>query len=464
MTAHRRRDPLSHRPVSDPPAASAGAALFFQDRRDLPMVERAEGVHIWDRSGKRYIDGASGAMVVNIGHGNRAVIEAMHAQASRVAFAYRLHFRNESAEALADALVEQMPEGLNRVFLVSGGSEAVESCIKLARQYAVVNGQAGRTKVISRFPCYHGCTLGALSLTGYTALTAPFQPFLAGMPKVPAPFWHREPCSPEEAGLAFAKALEDTILAEGPESVLAFIMEPVGGASTGALVAPDSYYPEIRRICDAYGVLLIHDEVLCGAGRTGAYLAGDHWNCRPDMIALSKGLASGYAPLGAMVAPDWMVEPVLKGGFEHGFSYGGNPLSAAAGLAALRETARLGLCANAAHMGTQLFNRLQGLKERFPFIADVRGKGLLTAIELAGEGGSGTPLPASWESHERIVTLGLERGLILYGRRTHGGLFGDHMLIAPPLIINENEMNDLLGRLEETLRAFADEKGLDRTG
>lgn len=445
-------------------AAEEPSALFFQDRRRLPDVDRAKGVHIWDSSGKRYIDGASGAMVVNIGHGNQAVIEAMHAQASRVAFAYRLHFRTQSAEELASELVQEMPEGLNRVFLASGGSEAVESCIKLARQYAILSGQAQRAKVISRYPCYHGCTLGALSLTGYTALTAPFMPLLANMPKVPAPTWYRDSDPPHDAGLRYARALEQTILAEGPESVLAFIMEPVGGASTGALVAPDSYYPEVRRICDRYGVLLIHDEVLCGAARTGAYLAGDHWGCRPDLIALSKGLASGYAPLGAMVAPDWMVEPVLRGGFEHGFSYGGNPVSAAAGLAALRETRRLGLSAAAAGMGAYLSNQLEGLKIRFPFIGDVRGKGLLMALELVADRETWAPLPASWEAHERIVSLALERGLIVYARKTHGGLLGDHVLIAPPLMIAKDEMDDLLTRLEDTLLAFARERGLPSHG
>ncbi|MEM1399084.1 MAG: aspartate aminotransferase family protein, partial [Pseudomonadota bacterium] len=425
--------------------------LFYQDRRVLPDVDRAEGIYIWDADGKRYIDGASGAMVVNIGHGNPAVIEAMQAQLKRVAFAYRLHFKNQPAEELAHELVGQMPDGLNRVFLVSGGSEAVESCLKLARQYVITQGQATRYKVISRFPSYHGCTLGALSLTGYTALTAPFSPMMVTMPKVPAPFWHREEGSPSDAGARYAKALEDVILAEGPDSILAFIMEPVGGASTGALVAPDNYYAEVRNICDRYGVLLIHDEVLCGAARTGAYLAGDHWATRPDLIALSKGLASGYAPLGAMVAPDWMVEPVLDaGGFEHGFSYAGNPVSAAAGLAALRESRRLELAANAGLMGDYLINQLVGLKSLFPFIGDVRGKGLLTAIELVVDRTHWRPLPAEWESHERIVDLGLEHGLILYARRTYGGLFGDHVLVTPPLVISKEQIDDLMSRLHDT--------------
>jgi len=400
-------------------------------------------------------------MVVNIGHGNRAVIDAMHQQAQRVAFAYRLHFRNQPAEELATELVDEMPDGLNRVFLVSGGSEAVESCIKLARQYAVTQGQASRYKVVSRFPSYHGCTLGALALTGYTALSAQFAPLFTPMPKVSAPTWHRDAEPKESAGLRYAAEFEETILREGLESVLAFIMEPVGGASSGALVAPDSYYKAIRDICDRYGILLIHDEVLCGASRTGTYLAGDHWNCRPDLVALSKGLASGYAPLGAMIAPQWMVDPVLdSGGFEHGFSYAGNPVSAAAGLAALRESRRLSLNSNASEMGRYLLHQLNGLKDKFPFIGDVRGKGLLTALELVADRESWKPLPAQWEAHERIVDLGLERGLILYARRTYGGLFGDHILVTPPLVISQSELDDLLNRLDDTLTKFAEEKSL----
>ncbi|MDD3446067.1 MAG: aminotransferase class III-fold pyridoxal phosphate-dependent enzyme, partial [Zavarzinia sp.] len=313
--------------------------LFYQTGNKRPPVDRAEGIHIWAEDGRRWIDGSSGAMVVNIGHGNAYVLEAMKRQMDRATFAYRLHFENEPAEELARRLCDLMPEEFDRVFFVSGGSEAVESAMKLARQYAVATGQAGRYKVISRYPSYHGCTLGALAVTGYAALAAPFAPMMQPMPKIPAPtaYRDRDGLSMEERGLRYADMLEAAIKAEGPETVLAFLMEPVGGASTGALVAPDSYYGRVREICDRYGVLLIHDEVMSGAGRTGKFLAGDHWpGGRPDIVALSKGLGSGYCPLGATVAPDRIVAPVLAaGGFLHGFTYAGNPLAGAAGLAVL---------------------------------------------------------------------------------------------------------------------------------
>ncbi|MDX1507654.1 MAG: aminotransferase class III-fold pyridoxal phosphate-dependent enzyme, partial [Woeseiaceae bacterium] len=302
------------------------SALFYQSRLRRPLFDRAEGIYCWDRAGKRYVDGSSGAMVSNIGHANPRVIEAMQAQMARGTFAYRLHFENEPAETLAHRVVEKMPAGLDRVFFVSGGSEAVESCIKMARQWAIATGQASRYKVISCFPSYHGATLGALSLTGYTPLTEPFLPMMANMPKIPAPtcYLDRDELSMHERGLRAAGRLREKIIAEGPDSVLAFIMEPVGGASTGALVAPDSYYGRVREICDEFGVLLITDEVMTGAGRTGPFLGAGNWDLRGDLVALSKGFAAGYAPLGAMVADGRLVEAVLDaGGFLHGFTSAG---------------------------------------------------------------------------------------------------------------------------------------------
>ena len=217
--------------------------LFYQTRLRRPLVDHAEGIYLYDQSGKKVIDGSSGAMVVNIGHSNPHVIAAMKAQMDKVTFAYRLHFENEPAEELAARASAYMPEGVNKVFFVSGGSEAVESCIKLARQYAVAIGQSSRWKVISRFPSYHGSTLGALAVTGYAALSDPFTPMMRVMPKIAAPtaYLDRDNFSMEERGLRYADKLEEAILAEGPDTVLAFIMEPIGGASTGALVAPDSY-------------------------------------------------------------------------------------------------------------------------------------------------------------------------------------------------------------------------------
>lgn len=451
--------------ISNPERAPSH--LFYQSHTRRPQATHAQGIYIWDENGRRVIDGSSGAMVVNIGHSNPNVIAAMKAQLDRATFIYRLHFENEPAEELARKLAGRMPGDLDKVFFVSGGSEAVESAIKLARQWAVATDQAGRWKVISRFPSYHGATLGALAVTGYNALTAPFTPMLPAMPKIAAPtaYLDRDNLTMEERGLKYADLLEARIEAEGPESVLAFIMEPIGGASTGALVAPDSYYARIREICDRYGVLLIHDEVMSGAGRTGKYLGGDHWNCRPDIVALSKGLGAGYAPLGAMIASDRLVQPVLgMGGFAHGYTYAGNPLACAAGLAVLGEIDRLDLLANATRMGDRLKAGLHALAERYPFIGDVRGKGLLLAAEFVSDKQTMAPLPAGLNAYNRVVELAYERGLIIYSRRTRGGVEGDHFLICPPMIVTGAEADEILSILDDTLSALAWELKLPMAG
>jgi len=426
-------------------------------------VARAEGIYIWDRQGRRYIDGSSGAMVANIGHGNPRVLAAMRRQMEETTFAYRLHFENEAAETLARRIAARMPAQLDRVFFVSGGSEAVESCLKLARQNALATGQASRYKVISRFPSYHGATLGALALTGYAPMTTPFAPMMHEMPKVPAPTCYLDDDNLDwnARGLRYAEMLREEIRRQGAETVLAFIMEPVGGAATGALVAPDSYYTRIREICDEYGVLLILDEVMSGVGRTGRFLAAEHWGLRPDIVALSKGFAAGYAPLGAMVADRRLVEPVLDaGGFIHGYTYAGNPLACSAGLAVLEEIEDRDLMTNATRMGEVLKHGLQALMARFPFIGDVRGRGLLLAFELVSDRRTMRPLPRELEAHSRLVEIAYGRGLIIYSRRTRGGLEGDHFMVAPPMIVEEPQVAEILALLDESLTAFATQSGL----
>lgn len=437
--------------------------LFYQSRSPRPFLDYGDGIYLFDESGKRYIDGSSGAMVSNIGHSNPRVLEKMKAQMDRATFGYRLHFRTHPSEDLAAKTVAMTPEGLDRVFFVSGGSEAVESAMKLARQYALTQGQSSRYKVISRFPSYHGCTLGALDLTGYDPLREPFAPMMEGMPKIAAPatYLDRDNLSDEASGLKYAELLRDRILEEGPETVLAFVMEPIGGASTGALVAPDSYYGRVREICDEFGVLLIYDEVMTGAGRTGKFLAAEHWGITPDIVALSKGFGAGYAPLGAIIAGARLVEPVLDaGGFAHGFTYAGNPLACSAGLAVLDELEEQGLIENAARMGEVLMSELRDLMDRYPFIGDVRGKGLLTAFEFVADRTTMEPLDPKLNAYDRLVELAYERGLIIYSRRTRGGTAGDHFLIAPPLIITQDQIKEMMEILRDALDAFATEVGL----
>ncbi len=441
----------------------APSYLFYQSRNPRPFLDYGEGIYLFDEDGKRYIDGSSGAMVSNIGHSNPRVLAKIKAQMDKATFGYRLHFRTRPSEDLAAKTVAMTPDGLDRVFFVSGGSEAVESAVKLARQYALTQGQPNRHRVISRFPSYHGCTLGALDLTGYDPLRAPFAPMMEGMPKIDAPatYLDRDNLTDEQRGLKYAELLRDRILEEGPENVLAFVMEPVGGASTGALVAPDSYYGRIREICDEYGVLLIYDEVMTGAGRTGKFLAAEHWGITPDIVAMSKGFGAGYAPLGAIIAGAHIVEPVLDaGGFQHGFTYAGNPLACSAGLAVLEEMEDQGLIENAAKMGEVLMGELRALMDRYPFIGDVRGKGLLTAFEFVSDRTTMEPLDPALNAYDRLVELAYARGLIIYSRRTRGGTAGDHFLLAPPLIITKAQISEMMVILRDALDAFAAETGL----
>lgn len=415
---------------------------------------------MWDKAGKRYIDGSSGAMVSNIGHSDPAVLAAMRAQMDKSTFGYRLHFQTEPSEELAKRIAGLTPEGLDRVFFVSGGSEAVESALKMARQYALTQGQAQRYKVISRYPSYHGATLGALAITGYAPMSAPFDPMMKSMPKIPAPRAYLDGMDPNDpaTGLHYANMLEDKILEEGPATVLAFIVEPIGGASTGALVPPAGYMRRIREICDQYGVLLIHDEVMTGGGRTGTFFGAEHWDVAPDLIALSKGFGAGYVPLGAMIARNDMVEAVLDaGGFIHGYTYAGNPLACAAGLAVLDQIEQNNLTQNAAHMGDALTLRLQSLMQRYPIIGDVRGKGLLLAFEFMADRASKAPLPPALNAHARLVDIAYENGLIIYSRRTRGGISGDHFLVCPPMIVTEPQLDEIAQILDRSLQQFMGE-------
>jgi len=442
---------------------TAKSRLFYQTRLRRPLLDRAEGVYMWDQSGKRYLDGSSGAMVSNIGHSNPNVLAAMRRQMEKSTFGYRLHFETESSEALAEKLAGLSPPGLERCFFVSGGSEAVESTLKLARQYALAKGEPGRWKVISRQPSYHGCTLGALAVTGYTPLSAPFAPMMREMPKIPAPRAYLDGLDAGDpaTGLHYADMLAAKIEAEGPESVLAFIVEPVGGASTGALVPPAGYLQRIREICDQYGILLIHDEVMSGGGRTGRFFGAEHWDVAPDLIALSKGFGAGYMPLGAMIAHEDIVEAVLDaGGFAHGFTYAGNPLACAAGLAVIEEIKSQGLLLNAGAMGELLETRLRELMQDYPFIGDVRGKGLLLAFELVSERDRLTPLPAGLKAYERLVNLAYDRGLIIYSRRTRDGIEGDHFLVCPPMIVTAEQIDEIIDKLRASLDALAAELDL----
>lgn len=427
---------------------------FYIAKGRLPVVDRAEGIRIWDTGGKEYIDACSGAVITNIGYGQVNINEVIQEQAQKTFFAYRLHFENKPALDYSKALVANSAQHLDRVFFVSGGSEAVESAIKLCRQYFYDSNQGSRHIFISRVPSYHGCTLGTLALTAYAPLEAPYRPLMKSYPKIPAPYCYR--CaynlSYPDCNLECARELERTILAQGPENVAGFIAEPIGGASTGALVPPEGYFDIIQATCRQYGIMLILDEVMTGFGRTGSLFGYEHWNIEADIVALSKGMASGYFPLGAILARHSIVDTVLdSGGFKHGHTYAGNPMACAVGLKVLKYILGQDLCTNAHRMGIHLKEGLEAIARRIPVIGQVRGKGLLLGVELVRDPDTKEPYPVDVNAGQLLTDIAFENGLIIYPRRPINGMSGDHVLVAPPLIISESEVDEILVMFEKAL-------------
>ncbi len=428
--------------------------LFYQTRKVLPFIQRAEGVYMWDSEGKEYIDACSGAVICNIGYGDRRIEKVIAEQAQGTFFAYRTQFENGPAVHLAEDLVTYSAPHLNRVFYVSGGSEAVESAMKLCRQYFYNRGEGSRHVFISRVPSYHGSTLGALALTSYAPLEIPFRHMMQSYPKIPAPYCYRCAYHKEypRCDLECARALETTILEQGPENVAAFVVEPIVGASIGALVPPEDYFSIVQETCGKYGIFLILDEVMTGFGRTGKLFAYEHWNVEADIVALSKGMASGYYPLGAIMTRNVIVDEVMqKGGFAHGHTYAGNPMACAVGLEVFRIIREEHLPENSAAMGQLLKAGLRDLEERYGIIGQVRGKGLLLALELVKDRDTREPFPPEKEVNMLLTDIACEEGLIIYPRKCINGLSGDHVLVAPPLIVHEDQVHEIVDRLD---RAF----------
>ena len=447
-------------------AEGASPWAFFAGGRgktEYSTVSHAEGIYFWDTDGRRYLDGSSGAGCANIGHGNEHVRRAMIEQSSKVTYVLRSAFATEPNMRLIKSVTELAGPGFDQAFLVSGGSESIEAALKLARQYAFAIGEGSRWKVLARNPSYHGATLGAAAVTGDRDREEIIGEMMQVMPKIPTPFTYRVPYGHDADSHAThcAERLEEQILKEGPESVLAFIMEPVGGMATGAVVSPDHYYKAVREICDRYGILLIYDEVLSGTGRTGAFLAAHHWpDAMPDLVAMAKGIGSGYTPLGAILAPNKVADAVAgSGGFAHGHTYAGNPLSAAIGVAVLEELVRLDLMENATRMGVLLRERLVEVMDNSSVIGDVRGRGLLNAIEIVADRKTKAMFPLELQASSRIGEIGREVGLLMFSRRHAGGSFGEWLLAAPPLIITEPQVEEYVGLVAEMVAIFEREIG-----
>ena len=438
---------------------------FYIGNKKMPVVERGEGVYLYDEEEKKYFDASSGPITCNIGHANPKVLEAIKNQSGKVCFASHAFFENRPNRELAKSLVNLTGNKYDQAFFVSGGSEAIEASFKLSRQYALACGETKKHKIIARAPSYHGSTMGAFSASDDSEMKDNFQSLTKVSIKVPAPLSYRVPDNFDTSSYArfCLDELERTIIDEDPEEVLAFIMEPVGGLSTGALVAPDFYYKQVREICDQYGGLLIYDEVMSGAGRTGKFLAADHWEgSDPDLVILAKGLCAGYSPLGALLAPNKIVEPVVSsGGFLHGHTYASNPLSCAIANAVLNEVIENNLIENARIVGDYLKKGLERLASQQSIIGDVRGKGLLLALEIVSDVRTKSMFNMDQRAIYRISEIGIKNGILLYTRKTAKGENGEWLMIAPPLISTTDQCDDFLFKLNETLKDFQNEQGIN---
>ncbi|SIT02351.1 aspartate aminotransferase family protein [Neptunomonas antarctica] len=431
-------------------------ALFYLTSDDMPVVSHADGIYIWDTKGRRYIDGCSGAITCNIGHNHPTVKRAMAEQLDKIAFSYRTQFESQVALDLADRLVDLTDGDLDKVFFVGSGSEAVESAIKLAVQYFVAKEQPERCKFVSLRPSYHGSTMGALGLTGYEPLEAPYRSITIGSVKVPSPDLYRyKETSIEEHITSVLEQTEKAILAAGAETIAAVVLEPVGGASTGGRIVTKRYMEGLRALCDRYGCLLIMDEVLSGMGRTGAWFAYQHFGVVPDILALAKGLGSGYYPIAAMMARKELVDVVGRsGGFMHGHTYAGNPLACATGLAVIDVMESEQLVSNSLKQGSYLRQQLEQLALKYDCIGNVRGIGLLQGVELVRDKTTKEPYPAAFNAFAKITSLAKDRGLLIYPRRCLNGLAGDHVLITPPLTVTVADIDEIITLLDESLAAF----------
>ena len=418
-----------------------------------PIAIAGAGCHITDATGKQYFDGSGGAAVSCLGHGDADIATAMKDQIDKLSFAHTSFFTSMPAEALADLLIANAPSGIDRVYFVSGGSEAIEASLKLARQYFVETGSPQRSHIIARKQSYHGNTLGALAAGGNAWRREQFAPLLFTTS-------HIEPCyryrgkadgeSDHAYGQRMANALETEILRLGADKVMAFLAEPVVGATLGAVAAEWGYFTRIREICDRYGVLLILDEVMCGMGRTGSLFACDHDQVRPDIIAIAKGLGAGYQPVGAMLCSKEIYAAIAEGSgfFQHGHTYLAHPVACAAAHAVLSKIIDSDLPSRATMMGDKLMQALQSAFGQHPFIGDIRGRGLFIGMEFVADRAQKTPFDPALGLHRKIKAAAFEAGLLCYPMGgTIDGKNGDHLLLAPPFILEDSHIGEIIDKL-----------------
>ena len=408
----------------------------------------ADGVWITDAQGNRYLDGCGGAIVVNIGHGVGAIRRAMVEQAEKISYVHATDFTTDAVEKLGSTLAPLVPMDEPSVYPVSGGGEAIETAFKMARSFHLATGQEGRHKIISRWGSYHGNTVGALDASGRAPLRAPYLPWLDRAIHVPPVYEYR--CSmsehPHGCGRAHADELDRVITDQGPDTVAAFVAEPIVGATLGAAVPPDDYWPAVAEVCRRHGVLLIADEVMTGFGRTGTWFGVDHWGVRPDIIASAKGCSSGYWPLGLAIASGQVAEPLMRSGFVHGFTYSHHAVGAAVGTAVVGRLIRDDLVKQSRSKGERLKTMLTQALGDHPCVGDIRGRGLLVALELVADRHTKAPFPRAAGIAARVVEACRQRGLMVYsnsGFATPDG-DGDLILLGPPFVISDGELAQLV--------------------
>lgn len=425
----------------------------------LPVAVAARGVIITDRLGRQYIDASGGAAVSCLGHGHPDVLAAMHAQIDRIAYAHTSFFTTEVAEALADDLIAHAPAGMSHAYFVSGGSEAVEAALKMARQYFVEIGQPQRRHFIARRQSYHGNTLGALAVGGNQWRRAQFAPLLMDVTHVSPCYEYRDRHPGETAeqyGQRLVKELAQAIDRLGGENVIAFVAETVVGATAGALTPVPGYLKGVRELCDRHGILLILDEVMCGMGRTGTLHACEQEGVVPDLMTIAKGLGGGYQPIGAVLAQQRLVEAFAKGSglFQHGHTYIGHAVACAAALAVQQVIRRDGLLEACRRQGEGLARRLQERLGEHPHVGDLRGRGLFRGIELVRDRATRAPFDPTAQLHARIKREAMARGLMVYPMGgTIDGRLGDHVLLAPPFIVSDDELDAIVERLAQAIDA-----------
>jgi adenosylmethionine-8-amino-7-oxononanoate aminotransferase len=433
--------------------------LHRQIYATLPVAVGGKGIELFDRDGRAYIDASGGAAVSCLGHGHPDVTAALHAQADKLAYAHTSFFTNEPAETLADKLVAGAPQGISHTYFVSGGSEAVEAALKMARQFFVETGQPGRSNVIARRQSYHGNTLGALAAGGNEWRRAQFRPLLIDTHHIDPcyAYRYREAGESEEAyGLRAAQAFEDKILELGPDTVMAFVAEPVVGATAGAVPAVPGYLRRIREICDSYGVLLILDEVMCGMGRTGTLHACEQDGVAPDLMTIAKGLGGGYQPIGAVLLSQKIFDAFAEGSgfFQHGHTYMCHPMACAAALAVQEVIERDRLLNNVQAMGAHLSRRLGERFGNHAHVGDIRGRGLFLGLELVEDCSTKTPFDPKLKLNAKIKREAMTRGLLVYpSGGTIDGARGDHVLLAPPFIVDRAAIDTIVERLGDAIDA-----------